>query len=427
MKIDSSRSSSYNPNFGYKVFTDIGCSKPLKGSIKISILPKGSYKSIFSSIDIKDKSLLEVSTKGFKNSGEFLECVVQRIKQYIELARPRLAPEDNELEKVAILAPCILKNNVTTCIGGLKKNTNPKEFLTDIDFNIVSKKLQKEFQTGKDYEFKVANDMSGVTAAVSRVLKKSPQFGLNFDDGFSGFVAMTGGGFGLTRLQLRNGIVQLSATQKGHTKLFKKGKMTASENGASVPGLLSNYINTLKKHGVKLNDENSQKIINLGQARVATEFPVSINKSDDFVKNQFNNSGLFKQVAVDNDNVYFELIGVDKNTHKMASQRAINKYIDSIAFVIANECGERMDGVALAGPLVKIIKDRVMSVSGKNLEKILTDRIYSKMGERVALAAASNKFKVVYVPDLYDNTAGADLILKSKIKDNWVDLPYEML
>lgn len=417
-----------NPSFGYYVGFDSGCSKALIGTGKPIIL-SNLMKPILKAEDIMDKSMLELAPKGFKNSQDYIDAVVLRIKQFIGLAKNRLASDDDKLEGVTIFAPCIPKNNTTTAIGGLRKITNPDECLTDIDFKKIDEELRKIFSVSDNYEFKVVNDMSGSAAAASKELKTNSEYGVNFNEGFSGWLCMTGGGTGLTRVQVRNGVVQLSATQKGHTKLFKNSRkmLTSSEYGGSVPGLISNYIKKLKMQGVKFSDEDTKKIINMGQAKVITDFPVAISKGDEFTQKLFKDAGLFYEIGVDNQNVYYQLEGVSKDAHKKASNFAVKRFMDSISFVVANEGGERIDAVALAGPLIKGIKEYVEKVSGRNFEEVLRDNIYSKMGERVALVAKSNDFKVVFVPGISDNTAGIDLILKGKAKDNWVDIPYDLL
>jgi hypothetical protein len=417
-------------NFGYRVYIDSGASKQQNGSLKVSIQSdKGN--ELLSTSQLTNLNDQMVCPGGFKKSDDYTRCLAERTRHFIELAKKNpdfdeLEGKDKKLSGVVINVPCQVVNNKVSIITNLKLPDG--QSLTNVDFGNIEKALKKDVEVSDDFKFIATNDLPGAAAGVAKLLNEKNLL----KEGFYGAVCMTGGGCGVADIKVKNNTLEIEASESGHNQALNSN-LSIEKDGASSPALISNFAKSLG-----YDNKDILALSSTGKAKLVFKHHLKVEKNSQDLEVLLK-TGLFKQLEdAEDGKAVLKLKGVGKKEQAKACQKAISKYIDSIAQLAAPKVNEGLNLLVLTGPLAGRVKEFVdekpTEFESKNLATLIQEKTASYLDDSGASMAKTYNFKVACDNDfaISDNTIGGKVLLAgtsidSQNRGNWINIPVEAL
>ncbi len=414
------KSHSAKVGFGYKLAVDSGASDTRKGSLKITMFSNEGDKLISSNDNELKNFPKNVCPNGIKSAEDYVNGLKARINSFIKNSVIKdiikgLKGDDKKLKGIALFVPGATLDNKAEILPNLKdENDQP---LKKVNFNKID--MGKK-GVDENYKLLALNDMAGAAAYVAKALANKEEL----NNGLKATVCMTGGGCGVASIKVLNGQTVVETSEMGHIKGLKTNKPLEKE-GASVPALITNYADTLS-----LSADKKNKLLDLGNAKIVTQYPVKLEKDCDEAK-KIRETELFDE-KVSNNNSSFTLKELKKEQHEEASGAAINAYLDSVAQIAHIEAAKGTNKFILTGPLAQGIKQAVNgSGSGNNFDKTIKSRAMNLLGNSAQAMADLYKFSIDSSIEIPDNTLGGPSLLDGKFvsesRGNWVGIPTESL
>jgi|GEM_PF-6681909 len=416
---------------GYHIVIDNGSSKPNKGSLKVAIVSDETGELLFSSGNVNDETLNEVCPEGFTCTLDYVYGFVTNIIKYVGLARNkinRLAPENRILTGIALLVPCQVVNNGTGIIANLVDKQGNK--LTNVNWNLIIPKLRESGRISmldeNSFRFVVANDICGAAARIAQIMANNTSYDNRFGTGFYATVVMAGGGCGGAHIKVYDELIQIEAIEPGMTRSFTVNNHIEGY-GASGYAILNNFAEALG-----LSKEGSLAIKYIGNARIATQYIVNLNKYS-HESYLFRNSGLFDEIGNNDSLSSFKLKNITEEAHTKACKKAVDTFIDAIGQIAAIRVTDLINMFILTGPLAAAIKERlgiIKEYHNTRIEDLIWNRTKLYLNPNTVSTAESNGFQIICETNIPDNTVGGSLLLKSNVighglRGSWFDIPIQ--
>lgn len=435
-KIQNNRN---NVSFGYKILVDSGASDPHRGSFKIKIVSDDGKKVLLQTDGIPE-SLEKVGPEGgFITAKDYVDGLSNNIVSGINLVKDKITELKEKLTGVCVNVPCYVRDNKAKIVANIKDHND--QSILDIDFKTIKDNLQKAGVEISEDNFKLlaTNDLAGAAAGIAQIMARSPKYNDLFKEGFFGSIWMTGGGTGVADIKIKNGILEIETSESGHNRAIQSKKDRSIEKyGGSSPALIRNYCKAL---GMK--DKDIKTLLNVGKAKIVTQFPVKLDKGSEAEK-IFMNTGLFKitgEKTYDQGRtrVLLQLKGVNNKDHKKASITAIDKYMKSLAQIASNKILEGANCIILTGPMALRIREQVNKDSdkywdGKTFDEMVTNKTIDLLDQTGIKTMQIHDFKIISDIDIPDNTVGGEVLLSDntkfiaeKLRGNWINVPLKNL
>ena len=302
--------------------------------------------------------------------------------------------------------------------------------------------MEKALETSNDFKFIATNDLPGAAAGIAQILADRGEL----TEGSYAAVCMTGGGCGIADIKVKNGQLEIEASEGGHNRALRNPSLSLEQEGASAPALIENFAKELG-----FSEEEIKALKSTGMAKLVLKRDLKVTKGENGTRSEKEEAilrtGLFEQLedVVDTDDLghertrsVFRLKDVKKKDYKQASISAVNKYIDAISQLTANKVNQGLNLMVLTGPLATRIRDFVAdnqdAFDGKTLAELVQSKTASYLDDSGRDMAETYNFKVVCDEqfELKDNTAGGKVLLAGEIIDpehrgNWIIVPVEAL
>jgi len=397
--------------FGYNVFYDTGASRE-GGSIKISL------RSSKDNAELK-KMDDTVCEGGIKNSATYVEGIASHIAQTIEKSKPeieKLEGQDRFLEGIVGFVPGQTLRGEKGFYAPILANINDtnKKALRNVDYSPIDSYLKQkniEFAT-KPLVHVETNDMMGGILGIAKQHKDLMK------DGLFGALFMTGGGFGVSYLEVVNidgkDYLHAKACESGHNRtsidseIYEKG-------AASVPALIGNFCEEL---GLKKDSYATVALQDIGNARLVTQHSFDMENTSEFYapRKKFDDKS---QAQVLEDTGMFDIskkgekvsVALKPNENLApATDRAVDKYVNSIAHLAHIKANEGYNKIFLANDLA-VGLDKHLSAKGETLAEKVKQATRNHLDDAGKNISRIYNFDVIVETGIKDNTVGGKVLL----------------
>jgi hypothetical protein len=249
-------------------------------------------------------------------------------------------------------------------------------------------------------------------------------------DGFSGVVAMTGGGMGVITIRRVGDKIQLEGSESGNIH-HKKG-LAIEHTAASGPALVKNYAKALG-----MSTEKQQKLLQTGNARMATEYEIRVDKTSNEYKSLMATE-LFDEKDCPTCPHHADLIlkGISPEKHTKAALKAVDKYIGAVGQLGQIKMTEGANALFLIGPIAGAVQRFLVEKQkessdyfkiptdtkpGNYLNSVLRNKIQSTSNAAANSMGQMSGFEIVTDLHVPNNTIGGILFSQSQ---PLADIPY---
>lgn len=360
-----------------------------------------------------------------------IDKAVELVRQNQNIIRKR-PQEDQEISGLVAAAPAqtIFRNGspVAPVVANIKVQGKP----ISVDYGIVQAGLlAKGIKLSPDFKNFVVNDMNMWTLQTGISHKNE------LKEGFKFATFINGGGFGTGFGEVLNvdskNYLHVRATEEGHVH---SGKGILESEKCSSPALIRNWGRQIgldkeklaEQQKAKLGKENFDSMLDvlmsIGDSRIVTDpehkiFVKTGNDQDDYLRKSAevmcqSNILQVKQVEGKAE------IGVkpeNKSVAKQASAKAVNKYIDGLAFLSHVHACDGLNRIFLIGPLNS--RGIAGYVGGTDkLSKLVTERTFKYLDSAGANIARINDFKIVVDDSINDSKQALKMLTNGKFMQN---------
>jgi len=390
----------FNPvQFSSYAVVDVGASKKYLGNMRIELRAENDTL-------IKRFDGTTVVEKPFTTADDFERGFANRLREAF-LDQSFVLKNDRIDAVVGVIPGSVYKINdkfVVSSVGNLQ--THSGERLTNINMDNVVNNLNEPNVAdliSQPVKQVFANDMAGGAAYIGNKLFADPTMREKYQikDGEQLFLVMTGGGMGVCQIahhpattNFTPEFIEIKPTEKGHVVQRADGQ-GLEYNGASVHALVNNFTQILSILGVQLGDT---------QTSVAS-FREKLQNPDNPDK-QFEKEIGNSKIVTSYEEALRVFPGLPEKAYKDAANKAINKYIDGLAFFIATEMLAFNSKTVLTGLVVAGVNNFL-----KKPENLL--------GQLASDAKQLNQPKDQNLRILLQNQNDDDVLAKMLIKRVW--------
>lgn len=378
MKIYGISQKLYTPNFRSNMTFDIGGSQR-EGSCKIYYATTKGDEVIYT----KSTTLNDKGVRTFKNSEDFINKIVQKVKKVQEINRETVNedynPDENILRSLTILVPSYTVNGHAYYLPN-HRDTNNRP-LKDLNFSDIKTKLKDAgVEIDPRMQFRLLQDPMGTGLATA---KRLWDLGL-LEKGKYYTACITGGGCGISNIEMtdnQNIIVKStgSAVLSDADALRKVSKV-----GASAPAVIRNFCRVFG-----FNDELVEDIVSCHKAEFTLQETVKFKEDPNTLrlKKLLLDSGKYELIkeypATMRDEKEFEIRpkAEFRESYERARRHTIDQYCNAFARLASVKRAEGSNGLIITGPLARQINLTATQVYGKSVSEWVKEKTYANYNQ----------------------------------------------
>lgn len=405
MQVSSISSIMYRPNFKSNMTIDIGGSERA-GSCKIYYATSKGDKEIYT----KSTTVNQKGMKTFKDSEDFIDKVVQKVKKVQDINRDNVeedfSSEENILKSLTILVPSYTVNGHAYYLPN-HRDANDKP-LKDLDFSDIKTKLKEAgVEVDPRMQFRLLQDPMGTGLATA---KRLYDLGL-LEKGKYYTACITGGGCGISNIEMTDNQTVI-VKSSGSAVLSEPDKLNkVSRAGASAPAVIRNFC---KVFG--FNDELVDDIVSCHKAEFTLQEVARFKEDPNTLrlKNLLLGSGKYELVkeypATSRSEAEFEIRpkAEYKENYERARRHAIDQYCNAFARLASVKRAEGSNGLIITGPLARQVNKTATQVYGQSVSDWVKEKVFANYDTFEIRKMQENYEFEVYCDDRFfidDNTA----------------------